>query len=331
MRRRAFLFGLGACAALPRAARATGGLDVGGGPVSFRAVRVLIASGAAIGAPVQLDGWHFSWRGRTYRGAFSLVDLSSGRRGLVNAIPLDAYLYGVMSREISPAWARPAQMAQAIVARTYALTKIRPERPYDLVASEASEVYGGIVAESVEGRDAVDATAGTILTYDDRPAKVAFSACCGGHTASAAGVWKTPYPYLDGVRDPYCANAPDATWTLALPQARVAQTFALGDLREIALRDVDATLRPRTIALGGSARSIEVPSETFRAQLGASVLFSTLIATARVDGPEVALAGRGRGHGVGLCQWGTRTMGAQGASPQEICTYYFPGVRFGQA
>jgi hypothetical protein len=152
MKRRTFALSLLAGAALPRPARATGGLDVGE-TVTPRTVRVLLASGDGFAEPQRLDSWRFGWNGRTYRGVFGTIVLEDGRRGLLNTVPLDAYLYGVLGAEISAGWPAAAQAAQAVAARTFALSKLRPQKSFDVVAGDADQHYGGIEAESVEGRD----------------------------------------------------------------------------------------------------------------------------------------------------------------------------------
>jgi peptidoglycan hydrolase-like amidase len=223
VKRRAFVTAAGAAALFaPRAARATGGLDVGE-PQVQRSVRVLLASGDGFASPRQLDAWHFAWNGRSYRGAFAFVTLDDGRRGLLNVLPLDAYLPGVLGAEVSAGWPAAAQQAQAIVARTYALRKLRPEKLYDVTAGDADQSYGGIESESVEGRAAVDATSGTIVTYRGLPAHVAFSSCCGGRTADAVDVWRTPYPYLRSVEDPHCAESPEFRWEALVPYDGLAR------------------------------------------------------------------------------------------------------------
>src|SRR5271165_4271100 len=123
--RRAFLASAtAALSCLPSVARATGGLDVGAERTPH-VMRVLLASGTFSPAS-PLDDWHFAWNGGTYRGGAQEVTLADGRAGLIDVLPLDAYLYGVVSREVSASWPRGALEAQAIVARTYALGKLRP-------------------------------------------------------------------------------------------------------------------------------------------------------------------------------------------------------------
>jgi len=306
-----------------------------GETVTPRTVRVLLASGDGFAEPQRLDSWRFGWNGRTYRGVFGTIVLEDGRRGLLNTVPLDAYLYGVLGAEISAGWPAAAQAAQAVAARTFALSKLRPQKSFDVVAGDADQHYGGIEAESVEGRDAVDSTSGRILTYDGVQAHVAFGACCGGRTADAGDVWGTPYPYLISKPDPNCAEAPDFAWRGEVPFDSIASRLDLekiGQLRSVGLRPADGSGRPRALIFTGESGSTDVPTRAFRSAAGGAVVRSTFLreATLVAHGESVSVAGTGRGHGVGLCQWGAHAMAANGARPDEILAFYFPGTGFGQ-
>jgi stage II sporulation protein D len=335
VKRRTFALSLLAAAGSPRIARATGGLDVEDALVS-RSVRVLLASGDGFPAPERAESWYFAWNGRTYRGSYAVVTLENGRRGLVNTVPLDAYLYGVLGAEISAAWPSAAQEAQAVAARTFVLTKLRPARTYDVAAGDNDQSYGGIDAESVEGRAAVDATSGRILTYAGNPAHVCYSACCGGRTADAGDVWGTSYAYLSSRPDPNCANAPEFAWRSEIAYATLKEPLALdeiGALRSVALRGLDASGRPRALTFAGANATLDVPTRTFRSAAGGGVVHSTFIRSVELNarGEVLAISGTGRGHGVGLCQWGARGMAANGAGSDEILAFYFPGTAFGRA
>jgi stage II sporulation protein D len=320
-----------ALVALPRVARATGGLEIGG-PVKEPAVRILLASGANIPPPKQLDAWYFAWNGRTYRGGFAFVPLPTGRQGLIDVVPLDSYLYGVVSSEVSPAWPSEAQKAQAILARTYVTTKLRPDKPYDVVATDSDQHYGGIEGESVEGRAAVDTTAGRIVTYAKAPAHVFFSSCCGGRTADAADVWNESIPYLRSFADPHCAGTPDYRWEARIAYGSVQRRFDLaraGALRSVQLRDLRSSGRPKELAFAGSAATIGVETDAFRAAAGYAVVRSTFLRGVTPSGDDLVVAGNGFGHGVGMCQWGARAMAAAGASAADIIAFYFPKTALG--
>jgi stage II sporulation protein D (peptidoglycan lytic transglycosylase) len=307
-------------------------------------MRVLLGSDATQ-TPVArfVDAYRFEWSGRPYRGRFESVSLPGGRTGLVNVVPLDAYLYGVVSKEVSAGWPRAALETQAILARTYALGKQRPGKPYDVVAGESDQVYGGIDAEAVEARDAVDATAGAVVMFGSTRAHVAFGSCCGGHTEDAAELWGASFPYLRGVVDPHCTSAPDYVWERDVPYDTFSRAFGsvldgVGDLDRVELRDVDPSGRARRVALVGRRSTYEMKTTAFRNAIGPSIVRGTLIATVnllRAGGnaspTTVSIAGRGRGHGVGLCQWGARGMATDGAGMEAILQFYFPGTSIGRA
>jgi stage II sporulation protein D len=299
-------------------------------------MRVLLASGP-VEAPGPADDWHFMWQGRGYRGSFAVVRLPDGRDGLVNMLPLDAYLYGVLAKEVSPSWPAASQQAQAIISRTYALGKLRPENAYDVVASEADQHYGGIEGESVQGRAAIDATGGVIATYLGMPAHVAYSSCCGGKTAAAGDVWDTPFPYLPSMTDPNCVGSPAYDWQAVVPLATIEAALPactdIGSLRSVALAVANPGDRPTGISFVGSGATFVTTPKVFRESIGASVIRSAFVHSARVQngGTSLGLTGTGRGHGVGMCQWGARAMGEQGSSAHDILAFYLPGTEFGRA
>jgi stage II sporulation protein D len=338
MNRRAFTSLAGsALVAFPLRARATGGLDIAGASNGY-SIRVLLAIDDR-SSPQPIDTWHFGWDGRTYRGTFALVPLPDGRSGLVNTLPLDAYLAGVLGKEISASWAPEAQRAQAIVSRTYVFGKLRPDRPYDVVAGAGDQRYDGIENETVEGRGAVDATSGTIVTYGAAPARAVFSSCCGGRTAAAGDVWNTPYPYLQSVADPNCAGTPNYAWDARIATSRIEDAFgdrlaSVGDLRGVSLRAaVDPGDRPQAIVFAGTRATFETTPAAFRNSVGADTVRSSFVHEASLaeGGRTLALRGTGRGHGVGLCQWGARILGEQGTSAAAILGFYFPGTGLGRA
>jgi peptidoglycan hydrolase-like amidase len=163
-----------------------------------QALRVLLGTGHA----QKIDAQTFLFEGRRYRGTFSYTEAGE----VVSIVPLEQYLYSVVSREMPHSWPAAALQAQAVVARTFVLQRSNPNRAYDLMPSEADQVYTGIDAEKPGTSAAVDATAGLVLRFADGFAQALYSSCCGGHTESNADAWGGPLlPYLSGVSCTYCA------------------------------------------------------------------------------------------------------------------------------
>jgi stage II sporulation protein D len=255
--------------------------------------------------------------------------------GSIAALDLETYLYGVVPIETPASWPAAALQAQAIIARTYALQKRTISRPYDLVSTDADQRYGGPDAARPASSAAVDATKGQTLSYLGGPATVFYSSCCGGHSADAAELWgHNALPYLRGVLDPYCTASPDYRWQRSVPLERARALLAgrvAGTPVTAVLDDPDASGRPRSVAFRDDTGAEAVLSVSeLRARLGADTVRSLWLRDIVIDRTQavslVVIEGSGRGHGVGLCQWGARGMALAGAAAQDILAEYFPGT-----
>ena len=174
--------------------------------------------------------------GKRYRGDISVI-ASDSSYVVVNRLDVEDYLRGVVPLEMG---ARPrgdsaALQAQAVASRSYALLRATNRSvnvPFDLRASTADQVYGGVDAENDVASAAIDATVGLVLLYDGRLADAPFHSTCGGTTAEATEVWRNPgAPYLRRVSDRipgsdryYCDIAPRFRWerTLMAPELNAA-------------------------------------------------------------------------------------------------------------
>src|SRR4029077_1666627 len=156
-----------------------------------------------------IDAQTFLYEGRRYRGTAAVLP-ETGE--VVSTVPVEQYLYSVVSREMPRSWPAEALQAQAILARTYVLQRSNPNRAYDLVPSEADQVYTGIDAEAAQTSAAVDATTGKALRYAGEFASIAYSSCCGGPTESSADAWGGALPYLSGVSCDYCKDSQWYRW-----------------------------------------------------------------------------------------------------------------------
>ncbi|MBW4440068.1 MAG: SpoIID/LytB domain-containing protein [Plectolyngbya sp. WJT66-NPBG17] len=103
---------------------------------------------------------------KPYRGRF-LLAAQGGRIWVVNYIDLRHYLYSVVASEVSPSWNKEALKAQAVAARSYALTYYfrRAQPLYHMGSDEYFQVYSGMTRESDRSNQAVDQTAGEFVSY----------------------------------------------------------------------------------------------------------------------------------------------------------------------
>lgn len=340
MKRRAFAALL---AALPVAARASGGLDdsdLDAARVTGDRVRVLLAQNVTSGdLPRRIDADTFVFRTKRYRGSFALLPAPEGTYAIVNVVPFESYLSGVVGAEIPAGWPPAALEAQAIVARSFAYSKRKHTRSYDLVSSEVDQAYGGRDSEHEPTSAATQRTAETLVFFNDSPANVYFMSCCGGHTVDAATAWGgRSGPYLQGVEDPHCAAAPEYRWSRVLSW-EAAQGFvggrwpAIGELQNIRVAGTDAYGRAVSVVLEGARGVVSISPNDLRGVLGLQYMRSSLLRSLEVvaQAPRrVIIEGDGRGHGVGLCQWGSRQMALEGSSARDILAFYFPGTALGR-
>lgn len=331
MRRYHFLAGVAAATLTPVFARAQEDDEFDPASSSAtQALRVLLGRGDAQALP----GGGFTFDGRPYRGTF----VRDPDGNVVTTVPLEQYLYSVVPREMPPSWPAAALQAQAVCARTYVLQRSSPRRTYDLVPSEADQVYGGIQSETPAGRAAVDATAAQVLRFGAGFAQIMYSSCCGGHTEASTDAWGGAFfPYLAGVVCTHCTDSPNYRWKRDLTLEQVGSAFAaeiapFGTLTGIRSTALDGSGRVRTMELDCQRGTASIKGSTFRLRVGARVVPSLLITKFDLspDAPDrVTIEGGGLGHGVGLCQWGARGMALEGASSSDILNFYFPGTAIG--
>jgi len=186
----------------------------------------LVVSGKKLSSPLTFSSATPPLRfGKSpYRGTLQLV--SNGKRlQVVNVLPLESYVLGVVGREMPSNWPAAALEAQAVAARSYALAELETvvtARAYDLYSDTRSQVYGGIAAESPAVTAAVQATGREVVLYGGKVATTYFSSSSGGRTVSAAEAWGKNVPYLVSVDDPYDTLSPYHDWGPVLVDSRKA-------------------------------------------------------------------------------------------------------------
>ncbi|MEM8780354.1 MAG: SpoIID/LytB domain-containing protein [Cyanobacteria bacterium P01_G01_bin.49] len=150
---------------------------------------------------------------RRYAGSLKLQPNAYGTYSLVNRVPLETYLRGVVPHEIGPNAPANAAKAQTIIARTYALRNLRRFQAdnYQLCADTHCQVYFGLSETSAKADQAIAATAGLVLTYENELVDALYSSTTGGVTASFSDAWNgEERPYLKAVID-----APNPIWDLS--------------------------------------------------------------------------------------------------------------------
>lgn len=138
-----------------------------------------------------------------YRGSLQFRAAGGGVE-TVNALSLDDYVRGVVAAEMPSSWSPQALEAQAVAARTFAITSHVGGAAFDVYSDTRSQAYRGVAAETRSTNAAVAATGGQIVTYGGRPVTTYFFSSSGGYTENVENVFGgSPQPWLRGVPDPY--------------------------------------------------------------------------------------------------------------------------------
>ena len=270
-----------------------------------------------------------------YRDEVLIYKNSKGSLDVINRLNLDDYLKGVIPFEGNPKWALESLKAQAVVSRTFALTKMlaRRDQEYDVSAGLISQVYAGKQIEDKKTDQAVDATRGEVLLYKGKIFPAFFHSTCGGATAAADLVWRVkPLPPLGGVECKFCQRSPHYKWEAVITPAEIKQKLAkqempVQDVLGIRTDKVDKTGRAHKLVIQSTWVEKVVDADAFRVWVDPMRLKSNLITKITARDGAFVFKGRGWGHGVGMCQYGMKYLGEIGYGYQEILGYYYPGAQ----
>lgn len=301
---------------------------------------------------VAADGNSVKYNGKSYKGNIRIVSTGNSVE-LINFVDLENYLKGVIAKEMPLGNGDDnfeGLKAFTICARTYAAAKMyEGSALYDIFPDTRDQVYGGESAEETISNKAVEETAGMILFSDGKPAKIYYHSTCGGETENVENVFPKPrQSYLvateDG-SDPFCKISPRFKWEEVYTEKDIIQrlydsnvipatTYTLDDIR-IVEKYNSGRVKNLEIDLssGSGSKEIHLYGNEIRFKLRTPgknlVLWSTLF-DIKKSGGKIIFNGKGYGHGVGLCQWGTIGRSRAGQNYTQILNHYFPGTSLGK-
>lgn len=327
---------------------------------------VLVSGGATrpVEGPVIVRpssaGSLLKWNGKRYRGSIVISRADSGLL-VVNVLPMDSYLRGVVPLEIGVRTAAEfaAVQVQAIAARTYSYTRLGSTRPFDMYATVQDQVYGGVDAERSQTDSAITTTPDFVIAYAGRPINAYYSSTCGGSTAGATEVWsdRPDEPYLRPVSDRipgtdrfYCDPSPRFSWTqtwdgpaLRAVMEKYLATYTsapktgLGRITGISEEGRTASDRVAALRVATESGTYTLRRNDIRFVLRnpqGAILNSTYFRhVTTTEGGEVTgltVTGRGYGHGIGMCQWGAIGRARAGQSFRTILETYYQGAKVGR-
>lgn len=247
---------------------------------------------------------------------------------IINEVPLEEYVKGVVVSEVGSSWDLEALKAQAVVARTYALSQglktFDGNFSYHVSSTVLHQAYKQIkIPESVD--KAVNETAGEILLYDSAPIIAYYHSTSGGMTEDPVEVFGKSYPYLKPVQT-NSDLSPYAMWEKRIPYAELSKALDLPTIEEIAIDSYTVSGRVRNFKIKAGGKEYIFNAKDVRRLLGWQRLPSTFITALRDEDSHLVLEGKGFGHGVGMCQWSALQMAKDGLTYTEILQKFYPGA-----
>ncbi|OPX43137.1 amidase enhancer precursor [Ruminiclostridium hungatei] len=201
----------------------------------------------------------------TYRGQVEFFRVTGSDMTVINVLPMEQYLYGVVPNEIESYSNVEALKAQAVAARTYAylnLTKTSKSNThlnygFNLCSDIHCQVYRGMGSENANTNTAVDQTKDMVITYNGQLIEAVYSASSGGRTEDGSNVW-TGAPYLKSVEDKYeSGNSPKYNWTLTFTADEISQklkNYNIGDVTSIEVTRLSEAGRPIELIVKGTLK-----------------------------------------------------------------------------
>ena len=311
--------------------------------------------------PIQIQApGGLRWRNGVYAGPLRLQSDAYGSWTLVEQVPLERYLQGVVPHEIGAGAPAAALAAQAVLARTWALRNQHrfAVDGYHLCADTQCQVYGDPRQASAPVRQAIQATQGRVLRWQGQPIHAVYHASNGGMAAGFEESWGgAPLPYLRAFPDgpasyaaaypvplrsanglasllrsggqAYGADHPLFRWQRSLDRAQISRALGasaagLGELSQVRVIERGPSGRALALAFQGSKGQLVLRRDAIRRSL--RQLPSTLFSVAPAAPGVWRFEGGGFGHGAGLSQAGAMDLARRGWSLQKILSHYYPGT-----
>lgn len=264
----------------------------------------------------------------SYDGNFRIesLELASGVPyvRVINLLPFEKYLKGVIAAEMPASWPFEALKVQAVAARTYGTYEVllarhyNPHRDYDIDDTVQFQAYLGLDGGTAATNRAVEATDDERVFHRGQVVKAYFSADSGGYTESAEAMWGDALAYCLSKREEYDPKLIKTDWQVSFKLSEVRQKLlAAGRMRQ----DnpvVDFRVRPEHRSESGRVRLLAmklrdgtedlIGGEDFRYIFKMKSTLFNLDLKGRPTDPDLVIDGKGFGHGVGMSQWGAKVL-----------------------
>ncbi|UTR16967.1 stage II sporulation protein D [Salipaludibacillus sp. LMS25] len=261
---------------------------------------------------------------------------------MIENVPLEEYIVGVVASEMPASYEMEALKAQALTARTYLIRQLLEGGDLNLPdgadvtdtelhqvfqnEAELEEAWGGDFEWKISRiRQAVYETEGQVITFEGEPITATFFSTSNGYTENSEEYWENEIPYLRSVESPWDTESPrykdEREFTIDEIEARLQVTIHDDDLGKISSRTT-----------GGRVAEVTIDGHTFSGrEIREALELDSSDFTWDMIGGKVVIETRGWGHGVGMSQFGADGMAREGYSYEDIINYYYQGVTIEEA
>ncbi|MCA1060914.1 stage II sporulation protein D [Rossellomorea aquimaris] len=257
---------------------------------------------------------------------------------LIEKLPLEQYVVGVVAGEMPADFEKEALKAQALAARTYIVNQLLSDdssvpKGADVTDTVSHQVYKNQKElASLWGSDydwkmkkiseAVLKTKGKVLTYDNKPITAAFFSTSNGYTENSEAYWADDIPYLRSVESPWDKSSPKFQDQKIIPANEFQQKLGVTLPKDGSVGTITSRTEGKRVA------RVEINGKEFtgreiRDKLG----LRSSDFTWYMKDDHIVIATKGYGHGVGMSQYGANGMAKEGKNYEEIVTHYYKDVK----
>ena len=264
----------------------------------------------------------------------NIIRVKRESKGIIEEIPFEEYIVGVLAGEMPVSFELEALKAQAVAARSYALTKINQNtnNEYDVIDTINNQVYldndklksswGTSYDKNINKiKEAVSETRGEYLVYDGKVVNAFFFSTSVGKTENCEDVFGSKVPYLVSV---------SSTWDEEVsPVFSVDNKYTLNDFYaglDLSYKDT-ITVNVLETTSTGRIKKIKINDVEFTgSDIAKRLSLKSSFFKIRQEGNIVYINTKGYGHGVGMSQYGALGMAKKGYKYNEILKHYYKGV-----
>jgi len=248
----------------------------------------------------------------------------------VEEVPLEKYVSQVVASEMPTTFELEALKAQSVAARTYIIDHLLHDQDSEVLDDESDQVYkneeelrkiwGKNFHENMEKlQQAVQATKGKIITYNNEPITAAYFSTSNGYTENSEDYWEQELPYLRSVESPWDKDSPKFTDQTIYPRNEIESKLGI-TIPNNAVFEISRTNSNRVAYVtidkekftGREIREkLSLPSSDFTIKQNEDYLIFTT---------------KGFGHGIGMSQYGANGMAKEGKSFEDIIHHYYQDV-----